>query len=73
MKLFSLVGILLFEACSFINAIDKQNPGILNNSFPVIVITWDYKYATEKGILRYLSVSTYQKRYAKPLTILGYY
>jgi len=61
MKLFGLVGILLlFEAC-FINAVDEQNPGTLNNSFPLIVITWDYKYATEKGILRYLSVSTYQK------------
>jgi len=62
MKLFNLVGtLLLFEACSFINAVDEQNPGTLNNSFPVIVITWDYKYATEKGILRYLSVSTYQE------------
>jgi len=62
MKLLGLVEILLlFEAYSFIDAIDEQNPDTLNSSFPVIVITWNYKYATEKGILRYLSVSTYQE------------
>ena len=65
MKTVSFVGILLLlEACSLINAINEWNPGTLNNSYPVIVITWDYKDAMKKGILRYLrylTVSTCQE------------
>ncbi|XP_011685903.1 PREDICTED: N(4)-(Beta-N-acetylglucosaminyl)-L-asparaginase-like isoform X2 [Wasmannia auropunctata] len=44
----SLAGIfLLLEACLLVNAI--ENPGALNNSIPVIVITWDYTNATAKA------------------------
>jgi len=39
------------ETRSLINAINKRNLGTLNNSYPVIVITWDYKDAMKKGIL----------------------
>ncbi|KAL6260844.1 hypothetical protein P5V15_008369 [Pogonomyrmex californicus] len=50
MRFANFVGILLlFETCFLIDAIDKQNYNTFNNSFPVIVITWDYKSATEKA------------------------
>ncbi|XP_011685906.1 PREDICTED: N(4)-(Beta-N-acetylglucosaminyl)-L-asparaginase-like [Wasmannia auropunctata] len=48
MKLVNLSGIfLLLEALSLVNAI--EDPGALNNSFPVIVITWNEKNATERA------------------------
>ncbi|KAL0126347.1 hypothetical protein PUN28_005026 [Cardiocondyla obscurior] len=49
MRAASFVGFsFLFEVCLLINAADKQNPGSSSN-FPVIVITWNYKDATEKA------------------------
>lgn len=48
MKLANFMGILLlFEACLFVNTLANT----INNDFPMIMITWDYKNATEKGIL----------------------
>lgn len=64
MRFISFIGILLlFDAGLLVNVIIEQNldESYLNNSFPVIVITWDYKNATEKGILRHLIVSTCQE------------
>ncbi|KYM94138.1 PREDICTED: N(4)-(Beta-N-acetylglucosaminyl)-L-asparaginase-like [Cyphomyrmex costatus] len=51
MRIASFAGILLLlEAYSFVNAInEKQNPDILDSSHPIIVVTWDYKNATEKA------------------------
>ncbi|XP_011869795.1 PREDICTED: N(4)-(Beta-N-acetylglucosaminyl)-L-asparaginase-like [Vollenhovia emeryi] len=47
MGLAGFVGILLLlEACSLVHVV---RPNCLNSSFPVIVITWDYKDATEKA------------------------
>lgn len=55
MKLANFVGILfLFEVCLLIHAIDK--PDASNNILPVIVITWNYTTATEKGILIYFDI-----------------
>ncbi|EGI69502.1 PREDICTED: N(4)-(Beta-N-acetylglucosaminyl)-L-asparaginase-like [Acromyrmex echinatior] len=41
--------LLLLEACSLINANNEWNPDTLNNSYPVIVITWNYKDAMKKA------------------------
>jgi len=64
MRFISFIGILLlFDAGLLVNVIIEQNldKSHLNNSFPVIVITWDYKNATEKGILEHLIASTCQE------------
>lgn len=52
MRFSSFLGILLiFEVYLLVNAIDQQQQFLSgsNNSFPVIVITWNYKDATEKA------------------------
>ncbi|XP_014486451.1 PREDICTED: N(4)-(Beta-N-acetylglucosaminyl)-L-asparaginase-like [Dinoponera quadriceps] len=49
MKLIGFVGVFLLEICLFAKTIGEQDANISNNNFPVIVITWDYKEATEKA------------------------
>lgn len=61
MKLAGLVGVLLLlEVCLFVNAVDEQN-ATSNSTIPIIVITWDYKDATQKGI--FISVLPVLTRY----------
>ena len=48
--------LLLLEACSLINANNEWNPDTLNNSYPVIVITWNYKDAMKKGIFEIFEI-----------------
>lgn len=60
MRLASFVGILLLlAACLLVHAVNNSDS--LNSNFPVIVITWDYKDATEKGISSCLVASIYQE------------
>lgn len=52
MKLVGLAAVLLlFKVRSLMAAIDEQGVSVSNSTFPIIVITWNYKDATEKGIL----------------------
>ncbi|XP_032672100.1 N(4)-(Beta-N-acetylglucosaminyl)-L-asparaginase-like isoform X2 [Odontomachus brunneus] len=51
MKLFVIVILLFYGTinCLFVKVIGKQSADTSNNTFPVVVITWDYKEATEKA------------------------
>lgn len=63
MKLFAITILLSYGTinCLFVKATDKQNTNTSNNTFPVIVITWDYKEATEKGT--YITIVIYKEKF----------
>lgn len=44
---------------SFVQTIGKQHFDTSNITFPIIVVTWDYKEATEKGI--YIAIMIYKE------------